>query len=191
MPTAFGTVTVDLPDWCERVAAPGDVLADERSRMALVVRLARENVERAAGGPFGAAVFERESGRLVAVGVNSVERLCNSVLHAEMVAIMLAQRRLGCYTLAAPSAPAHDLYTSCEPCAMCLGAVLWAGVRRVVCAACRTDAAGIGFDEGPVFPASFDYLRARGVEVVQGPLAAEAREVLALYARLGRRVYNG
>lgn len=189
--TDVRSIAVTLPDWCVAFAAPGDVFATAEQRMALAVRLARENVLNGSGGPFGAAVFEQSSGRLVAVGVNSVERLRNSVLHAEMVAIMLAQARVGSWTLNAPGLPGHELHTSCEPCAMCLGALLWAGVRRIVCAASRDDAHRIGFDEGPVFPASHAYLRERGVEIVRGVLADEAREVLTLYARRGGLVYNG
>ena len=74
---------------------------------------------------------------------------------------------------------------------MCLGALLWSGVRRVVCAASREDAIRIGFDEGPVFDASHDYLEARGVEIVRGLLAEEARAVLSDYVRRGGLVYNG
>jgi tRNA(Arg) A34 adenosine deaminase TadA len=185
------SIAVTLPDWCARIATPGEVFATQESRMALAIHLARENVAQGSGGPFGAAIFEQASGRLVAVGVNSVERLRNSALHAEMVAIMLAQACRGSYTLSTPDLPAHELHTSCEPCAMCLGALLWAGIRRVACAASRADACGIGFDEGPVFPASHAYLKKRGVEIVQGLLAAEAREVLKDYARRGGLVYNG
>ncbi|HET9700666.1 MAG TPA: nucleoside deaminase [Burkholderiales bacterium] len=191
MSSAIQSIAVTLPEWCSGIAVPGDVFATPESRMALAIRLARENVLQAAGGPFGAAIFEQESGRLVAVGVNSVERLRNSVLHAEMVAMMYAQARCGSHTLGAPELPAHELHTSCEPCAMCLGALLWAGIRRVVSAASRADAREIGFDEGPVFAASHAYLRKRGVEIVRGLLAGEAREVLKDYARRGGLVYNG
>src|SRR5262249_558066 len=79
------------------------------------------------GGPFGAAVFEIPSGRLVAAGVNSVTRLQNCVLHAEVVALMLAQQRVRSFTLGPPALPAHELFTSCEPCAMCLGVTLYSG----------------------------------------------------------------
>lgn len=189
--SAIESIAMNLPDWCARIAMPGEVFSTQESRMALAIRLARENVAQGTGGPFGAAIFEQFSGRLVAVGINSVERLRNSTLHAEMVAIMYAQARRGSYTLSTPDLPAHELHTSCEPCAMCLGALLWAGLRRVVCAASRVDACGIGFDEGPVFPASHAYLKERGVEIVQGLLAAEAQEVLKDYARRGGLVYNG
>lgn len=191
MSTTVESINITLPEWCGCIAAPGEVFATEEQRMALAIRLARENMAQETGGPFGAAIFEQASGRLVSVGVNSVERLSNSVLHAEMVAIMLAQARRGSYTLSTPGLPAHELYTSCEPCAMCLGALLWAGIRRVVCAASREDARQIGFDEGPVFAASHAYLRKRGVEIVRDLLAEEAREVLKDYARRGGLVYNG
>jgi tRNA(Arg) A34 adenosine deaminase TadA len=167
-----------------------ECLSDEE-RMRLVIRLSRENVLHGTGGPFGAAVFERDSGRVVAVGVNSVVRLNNATAHAEMLALQLAQRRIVSYTLGADGHPAHELITSCAPCAMCLGAVLWSGVTRLVCGAGREDAERIQFDEGPVFTESYAYLRARGIEIVTGLLRDEARAVLEEYRAQGGEVYNG
>jgi tRNA(Arg) A34 adenosine deaminase TadA len=160
-------------------------------RMRLAIELSRQNVVRGSGGPFGAAIFERDSGVLVAVGVNSVTRLNNCALHGEMVAFMLAQARLGTFTLGAQGMPAHELVTSCEPCAMCLGAILWSGVSRVVMGASRQDATALAFEEGPVFPESYRYLEDRGIEIVREILRAEARAVLELYRSRGGPIYNG
>jgi tRNA(Arg) A34 adenosine deaminase TadA len=182
-------VRVDCPAWTADVVDWERSYADDRERMALAVRLAAENVDRGSGGPFGAAIFER-SGRLVAIGVNSVVRLANCTLHAEMVAFMLAQHRVGSFTLAAPGLADHELFTSCEPCAMCLGATLWSGVTRVVYAAFGEDARGLGFDEGPVFDESHEYLRRRGIRLEKGPLREEARQVLGRYQSLAGPVYN-
>jgi tRNA(Arg) A34 adenosine deaminase TadA len=158
--------------------------------MRLVIELSRENVLRKSGGPFGAAVFERDSGRLVGLGVNSVVRLANSTLHGEVVALMMAERRLGSYTLGAADQPAHELVTSCEPCAMCLGAILWSGVKRVVCGAAREDATRLQFEEGPVFPESYAYLERLGVEFARDVMREDARQVLELYRRQGGEIYN-
>jgi tRNA(Arg) A34 adenosine deaminase TadA len=128
---------------------------------------------------------------VVAAGLNSVTRLGNSVLHAEVVAIMLAQQRVGSFTLRGPGLPTHELVTSCEPCAMCLGATLWSGVRGLVCGATREDATALGFDEGPVFAQSYEHLRARGIAVERGVLRAEAAAVLELYRERGGPIYNG
>lgn len=182
---------VSLPAWVANSVDFSATFATDDERMQLAIRLADENVERGTGGPFGAAVFERGTGRLISVGVNSVVRLNNCTLHAEMVAYQLAQKRIASYTLSAPGHPEHELFTSCEPCAMCLGATLWSGVNRVVIAASRDDAIAIGFDEGPVFAESFAYLRERGVEIVQGVLRAEGRAVLERYRAMGGPVYNG
>ena len=73
---------------------------------------------------------------------------------------------------------------------MCLGAALWSGVTRIVCGATREDALALGFDEGPVFDASWRYLEARGIEFAHGVLAREARAVLASYAARGGLIYN-
>ncbi len=183
--------TVSLPAWVRETVDFEAPYETDEARMRLAIRLADENVRRETGGPFGAAVFERGSGLLISVGVNSVLRLNNCTLHAEMVAYQLAQRRIASYTLGAEGHPPHELYTSCEPCAMCLGATLWSGVTRVVIGASREDAIAIGFDEGPVFAESFTYLRSRGVEIVEGVLRDEGREVLQRYRALGGPVYNG
>ena len=104
---------------------------------------------------------------------------------------MMAQQRVGSFTLNAPSLPAHELYTSCEPCAMCLGATLWSGVRRVVYGAAREDASRLNFEEGPVFPESYAYLEDRGIQIVRNVLRDEARAVLELYRTKSGKIYNG
>ncbi len=184
-------IEIVLPAWIPEVIHFDRVYATREDRMRLAIDLSRENTQRATGGPFGAAIFESESGRLVSVGVNLVVSCNNSALHAEMVAFMTAEARLNSFSLGDASLPAHELVTSCDPCAMCLGATLWAGVKRVVCGADRDDAGEIMFDEGPVFPESYAYLTARGIEVIHGVLREEAREVLRLYARQSGTIYNG
>ncbi|MGH7444208.1 MAG: nucleoside deaminase [Longimicrobiales bacterium] len=188
--TARPEIRIANPAWVEDVIDAAAIYPDDASRMRVAIRLAHDNVLHETGGPFGAAVFESASGRLVGVGVNLVVPLDNCALHAEVVAFMMAQTRVGSYTLAAPGMADHALYTSCEPCAMCLGATQWSGVKRVVFAATREDASEL-FDEGPVFPASYDYLEARGIRFTGGILRAEARATLELYRdRQGER-YNG
>ncbi|MGQ0814830.1 MAG: nucleoside deaminase [Gemmatimonadota bacterium] len=183
-------IRIDLPHWIGDVADLERTYTSRADRMGLCIALARENVLRDRGGPFGAAVFESESGRLVGVGVNRVVPLNNSVLHAEIVAYMKAEQRVGSYTLAADGLPAHELVTTCEPCAMCLGGALWAGVQRIIFGATRDDAAELNFDEGPVFPESYEYLEARGVEIVRAFMREEARAVFRLYREQGGPIYN-
>jgi tRNA(Arg) A34 adenosine deaminase TadA len=164
---------------------------DDLEKMRLAIAVSRENVERGTGGPFGAAIFERDSGRLVAVGMNSVVRFNNCTLHGEMVAFMMAQQRVGSFTLSASTLPVHELFTSCEPCAMCLGATLWSGVKRVVYGAGREDASRLHFEEGPVFPESYRYLEDRGITIRRNVLRDEAKAVLELYRAKSGRIYNG
>ncbi len=189
----FGTpIEVALPSWVVDVARSASPCRTDAERVAFAIALASGNVEQGTGGPFGAAVFEESTGRLVSVGVNLVEARHNAVLHAEVVALMFAQRAAGAYTLASPPArEAHVLATSCAPCAMCLGAVHWSGVSRVLIGATRDDAMAIGFDEGPVFPESVRYLEARGIAFTDGIERDAARAVLERYRDLGRPLYNG
>lgn len=189
--SAHPAVLVEYPIWVDLVVDWVRPYQTDEDRMRVAVTVSRENVERGSGGPFGAAVFESESGRLVSVGMNSVVRLNNCTLHAEMVAFMMAQQQVGSFTLKSLTLPAHELYSSCEPCAMCLGATLWSGVRRVVYGANRDDASRLNFDEGPVFPESYRYLEDRGLTITREVLRAEAKAVLESY-RAGRgEIYNG
>src|SRR5215213_6406928 len=98
-------VQITLPDWVDTTVDWERPYRDDEAKVALAIELARQNILHESGGPFGAAVFEQESGRLVAVGVNRVTALNNSVLHGEIVAFMMAQQRLGSYTLGAPDLP--------------------------------------------------------------------------------------
>ena len=190
MADARGTVLVTLPDWIQERVILGSRYQTDEDRMRLAIELSRHNVARGTGGPFGAAIFEQSTGALLAVGVNSVMRLNNSTLHGETVAIMMAQQRLGSYTLAGSPDVAYELFSSCDPCAMCLGAVLWSGVRRMVTGADRDDATALSFEEGPVFPQSYRYLEERGVTITRGVLRQEAAAVLELYRRQGGPIYN-
>ena len=184
-------VRVTLPAWVDGTIDWERAYQTDEDRMRLAIALARENVERGTGGPFGAAIFEEATGRLVSVGVNRVVPLHNCTLHAEMVAFMLAQSGCGSHTLGGEGRPAHTLATSCDPCAMCLGATLWSGVRRVLCGATRDDAALLRFDEGPVFASSWTYLKRRGLAVQRGVLRGEAVAVFERYRERGGAIYNG
>lgn len=189
-------IRIDNPDWVPDVIDLDRRYTDRGSRVRVAITLASESVRRGTGGPFGAAIFEVESGVLAGVGTNAVLRLGNSSAHAEIVAIMMAQARVGSYTLRESRSSgglpvaAHELVSSCEPCAMCLGATLWSGVSRLVFSATRDDVSRLGFDEGPVFPESYAYLRERGVEIVGGVLRDEGAAVFALYRERGGVIYN-
>ncbi len=189
---AARSLTIVQPAWLDDVLDFSARFTSDAEQVALAIRLANENVDRATGGPFGAAVFEAVSGKLVSVGVNLVEPSSNVALHAEVVALMFAGRALGTFSLASPpNRVAYVLATSCAPCAMCLGAVHWTGVSRVVAGATLEDATAVGFDEGPVFPESLAYLERNGTVCVEGVERASALAVLQRYVALGRAVYNG
>jgi len=183
-------LTIKLPPWVsERWRGGPQILPTAEDRMRLAVSLARENVRRGTGGPFGACIFDAE-GRLIAVGVNVVVAQSCSLLHAEMVAIALAQKELGRYDIGDGGKADYELVSSTEPCAMCFGAIPWAGVTRLLCGARDEDARAIGFDEGAKLSNWQDALEARGVEVVRDLLRQEAVDVLELYARIGGIVYS-
>jgi tRNA(Arg) A34 adenosine deaminase TadA len=181
---------IELPAWLAEAASRVPPLQGVETRMAFVVDLARRNVTAGTGGPFAAAVFDSAEGRLLSVGTNLVVASRCSAAHAEMVALSLAQRSIGSFDLGAAGMPACELVTSVEPCSMCIGAVLWSGVRRLVCGATSDDARAIGFDEGPKHPAWVGELRLRGIEVVEGMLRDKAVAVLEHYRSTGGPIYN-
>ena len=185
------TVSFELPRWIGAYGAGYAATPDMHARMAFVVEAARRNVQAGTGGPFAAAVFRTDTAELVALGVNLVTTQGLSVLHAEMVAIALAQRVLGTYDLGENPEVSYELVSTGEPCAMCFGAIPWSGVRRIVCAARDADMRSIGFDEGPKLPQWDGALRARGIEVVRDVGREAAAEVLHSYRNGGGILYNG
>lgn len=184
-PSAF---RIELPEWFDGwLAAQPERYADDEARMAAAIELSRMNVEHATGGPFGSLVTHSD-GRLIAAGVNRVEPDSCSSAHGEIVALSLAQTRLRDWNLAEHGT--LELATSCEPCAMCLGAIPWSGVKRVLCGATKEDAEVTGFDEGERMGDWIGMLQRRGIEVVTRLLQPEAAAVLHDYAQRGSRIYN-
>ena len=183
-------VVLELPGWLQALIEQQPRMFDDiEARMGFAIELARLNIEHRTGGPFGAAVFETDTGRLLAPGINLVEPSHCSIAHAEMVAIALAQQTLGVYDLS-QGGRMCELVTSTEPCAMCLGAVPWSGVRRVICGARGKDACAIGFDEGAKPADWIGALRQRGIEVTRDVRRDEARAVLQHYHTAGGLIYN-
>lgn len=181
--------TISLPDWIRGFLAGLPArFASAEDRMRLAIDLSRENIGRRTGGPFGAAVFDMDSGKLISVGVNCVVPDNCSIAHAEMVAMALAQQKLQTFDLS--SKGRFELATSCEPCAMCLGAIPWSGVQSVLCGASEDDVLAIGFDEGAK-PAKWQQeLKKRGITVSEGLLRNDASGVLQDYLRSNGAIYN-
>lgn len=178
-------IHLSLPDWIAPLLQQWRDPADAATRLQQTVVLSRQNIEHD-GGPFAALVTDGD-GRLLGLGVNRVVDAGCSHWHAEMVAIAMAQRAVQSHDLRGSGAV---LYSSCEPCAMCIGAILWSGVRELVYAALDEDARAIGFDEGPKLAGWQDYLRARGIAVnADAGLREAASSVLRDYAASGQVIY--
>jgi len=108
------------------------------------IRISREMMRRNQGGPFGAVIVRR--GRIIARGWNQVTSQNDPTAHAEIVAIRRACARLKTFHL-----PDCEIYTSCEPCPMCLAAIYWARLKKVYYANTRRDAARIEFDDDFIY----------------------------------------
>jgi tRNA(Arg) A34 adenosine deaminase TadA len=185
-------IYLTLPDWAVgELAQLPPFMPSLSERMAAVIRFSQLNFERQTGGPFAAGVFERDSGRLVVIGVNRVMPMNCSSAHAEVMALSVAQQILQTYDLGGPGLPVHQLVVNWRPCIMCYGAVIWSGVRSLVVAGSGPELEQItGFDEGPV-PASWvAELQGRGIEVVDGVMREEACAVFQTFRDSGNVVYN-
>ena len=112
--------------------------------MRRAISLALENIRSGRGGPFAAVIVK--DGRIIAEGTNRVTSTNDPTAHAEVVAIREACRALGDFQLAG-----CDLYTTCEPCPMCLGAIYWARPARIFYAGTAADAAAAGFDDAFIY----------------------------------------
>lgn len=116
----------------------------DKKFMDQAIRLAKESVRKGVGGPFGAVIVK--NGEVVAACSNSVTSTNDPTAHAEINAIRKACACLNTYQLSG-----CDIYTSCEPCPMCLGAIYWARLERVYYASTQMDAADAGFDDSFIY----------------------------------------
>ncbi len=116
----------------------------EKRFMEEAIRLAVENVKKGTGGPFGAVIVK--AGEIIAACGNTVTPDCDPTAHAEVNAI-----REACLKLASHQLEGCEIYCSCEPCPMCLGAIYWARPARVYYAATKEDAAQAGFDDSFIY----------------------------------------
>jgi guanine deaminase len=112
--------------------------------MARAIELSIENVRAAQGGPFGAVIVK--DNQIIAEGTNCVTSSNDPTAHAEITAIRSACAKLGCFELSG-----CDIYSSCEPCPMCLGAIYWARPSRVYFGNTAADAARAGFDDSFIY----------------------------------------
>lgn len=189
----FYELNVSLPAWCVDYfkRAAHKTYNNDAERMKIAVELSDLNVKKQTGGPFGAAVFNLETGDIVSVGVNRVVPQSVSCAHAEVMALSTAQKRIGSFDLSAGQGGQFGLYSSSQPCIMCLGACLWSGIKLLACGARGHEDVefATGFDEGPVPEDWVEQCRRRGIEVVCDLLRDQACDVLKEYAATGI-VYN-
>ncbi len=144
------------------------------------IALAREGMDRGDGGPFGCVIVK--DGVVVGRGNNRVTSSNDPTAHAEVVAIREACAALGDFQLTGCT-----LYTSCEPCPMCLGAIYWARPERIVFAASRNDAAAAGFDDSLIYNELPLPTGQRRIRTEQG-LRDAAQEVFLLWRSKNDRV---
>lgn len=111
--------------------------------MRKAIHLSIENIKNG-GGPFGAVIVKNNE--IIATGVNRVTAFCDPTAHAEVSAIREAAFKLGTYNLSG-----CEIYTSCEPCPMCLGAIYWARLDKIYYANTKSDAQEIGFDDSFIY----------------------------------------
>jgi guanine deaminase len=128
--------------------------------MARAIDLAIENVRSRRGGPFGAVVVK--DGKIIAEAANGVTTANDPTAHAEVLAIRAACAKLGLFELRG-----CELYTSCEPCPMCLGAIYWARPDRVYFGGSAADASRVGFDDSLIYREIAQPHSARKIPMIQ------------------------
>lgn len=190
--SANTSFNLDLPDWAvdELNLLPTFIPAVE-DQMEAVIRFSRLNIQNRSGGPFSAGVFERETGKLIIIGVNRVLPFNCSSAHAEIMTLSLAQKLIGSYDLGAAGLPSHQLVVNWLPCAMCFGSVFWSGVRTLVIAGSGPELEEItGFDEGPIHPNWRAELEQRGIDLIEDVHRDKAIMVYREFAASEELVYN-
>lgn len=152
----------------------------ENRYMARAIELAIDNVMSGRGGPFAALVVK--DGGIVAEGANQVTRTNDPTAHAEVVAIRNACAKLNDFRLTG-----CDIYTTCEPCPMCLGAAYWARAERMYFAGLREDAAAAGFDDALIYEELGRPLEARKLPMIP-MMRVEAQAVFEAWLKFGKRI---
>jgi guanine deaminase len=132
----------------------------ENPFMARAIELSIENVHSGRGGPFGAVIVKDSV--MIAEGANQVTLTHDPTAHAEMLAIREACAKLGVFEL-----QGCEIYASCEPCPMCLGAIYWARLSRIYFASAAADASRIGFDDSLIYREIAQPLMQRSIPMVQ------------------------
>ena len=148
--------------------------------MRRAIELSVENVRSGNGGPFAALVVKE--GEILATGTNLVTTACDPTAHAEVVAIREACRKLAQFQLAG-----CEIYTTCEPCPMCLGAIYWARPVRVYFGNTAADAAAIGFDDSFIYQQLGVSLAEREIPMIQ-LMREEAQSAFREWERKSDRV---
>jgi tRNA(Arg) A34 adenosine deaminase TadA len=180
----YAQLHLTLPPWVHDQVDTAETYASSESRIALAVRLSQLNVSHQSGGPFGAAIFN-ESGKLLGVGVNRVVPHNCSAAHAEVMALTTTQQRMQKFRLN-DTGEKITLATSAQPCSMCYGALIWAGIDELLIAARADDVQTLaGFDEGPLPNDWKGELGKRGIAVHTDIMRDEACAVLKTYGESG------
>lgn len=143
--------------------------------MTRALELALENVRTLQGGPFAALVVK--DGQILAEGVNRVTSLHDPTAHAEILAIREACRKLGHFEL-----KDCEIYATCEPCPMCLGAIYWARVAKIYFAGTVADASKAGFDDSLIYRGLRRPARERKIPMI-GMMRKEAREIFEAWEK--------
>jgi tRNA(Arg) A34 adenosine deaminase TadA len=178
------SIRLDLPEWLQHEVDAQRTYPGDDDKVALTIRLATRNVELDSGGPFGAAVFT-DTGQLVSAGVNRVIPHTCSLAHAEIMAYMLAQKRMQRFRLN-DNGERFVLATSAQPCCQCYGATIWAGIDTLLIGARSEDVEELTeFDEGPLPADWVGELAKRGIAVRRDILRDQAREVFVRYREAG------
>lgn len=154
--------------------------AQEDKFMNEAIRLAEMNMEQGHGGPFGCVIVK--NGEIIASAFNEVLITNDPTAHAEIVAIRRACNKLKSFQL-----DGCEIYTSCEPCPMCLGAIYWCRPEKVYYAASREDAAEAGFDDNHIYQEVCVPLHARLIPFQQ-IMQQKVRDVFSLWTRMNLNI---
>ena len=149
--------------------------------MKIAKEIAENGMNHDEGGPFGAIITDKE-GNIIAKGNNQVLKNNDPTAHAEVVAIRNACSKLNKYDLSE-----YILYTSCEPCPMCLSAIIWSNIKKVYYACTKNDAAGIGFRDDMIY----EYLKGNNTDLINLKQIDrdECIELFEKYKKQGKTIY--
>ncbi len=177
------------PRWMSEIIEPGQVYSSDEDIMLATIKFTVKALMRGEGGPFGATIATNQ-GQIISMAFNEVFQTVDVTAHAEVLAIRRAEKTLNVISLQGKDLPQLKLFTTCEPCLMCVGTIYWTQIPTVIAACTKQDAMEVGVKQE--FAIKTDsFLQQQNIVYKTGFMRKEALEVFQVFRERNQLIQDG